>query len=111
MLNSTTTRMLKEACPTTKLIPAGVYAARNTSNGNTSHHSHGNAPVIPTNGTAISTPTAVPPSASTALRPAAETLPRSAESVPRTAQKAKGAARGDVPARDREPPQNDPEGE
>src|SRR5207247_8758708 len=65
---------------------------RNTSRGNTTHHNHGTPPVTPTNGTAISTPSAVPPSASNALRPVADTLPRNADRVPSTSQNAHGTA-------------------
>src|SRR5258708_6681743 len=101
MLNRTTTSTLNATCPTTKLTAAGVYAATNTSSGSTTHHNHGTPPVTPTNGTAISTPSAVPASASNALRPVAETLLRNAESVPNTTQNANG----------REPPQPHPERE
>src|SRR5205807_9457097 len=92
MLNRTTTSTLNATCPTTKLTAAGVYAARKASSGSTTHHNHGAPPVTPTNGTAISTPSAIPPSASNALRPVAETLLRSAESAASSTQNANGTA-------------------
>jgi len=87
-VNSTTTVMVKAACPAANGAVPGVYPATRTASGNAIHSATGLVPIASRSAAPITKPAIVPASARMAVDPVAAALVRSTDRVPSTTQKA-----------------------